>query len=276
MVEQGYELVLTHGNGPQVGNILIQNELASQVIPQMPLDICVAQSQGQIGYMFQQVFSNELKRRGINRAICSLITQVLVDKKDPAFANPTKFVGPYYSLTDAKRLKEEMGRVMREAENGMYRRVVPSPEPKMIIESTIIKDLVFSGEEGYIIIAAGGGGVPVVETEHGYVGVEGVIDKDLASAVLATNIKEKFFIMLTRVDKVSLNYGTPKQEDIDFMTVNEARKYMGEGHFPPGSMGPKIRASLYFMEQGGKKVLITSSQKLSSALEGEDGTYIYP
>ncbi len=276
MIGDGYELVLTHGNGPQVGNILIQNELASQAVPSMPLDICVAQSQGMIGYMFQQVLSNELKKRGIKRQICSIITQVLVDQDDPAFDNPTKFIGPYYSKSKGDDFKNEMGWVIKETDNGMYRRVVPSPEPKKIIESPIIQELVFSGEEGYIIIAAGGGGVPVIEKEGIYVGVDGVIDKDLASAVLANNIKEKFFIMLTRVDQVSLNFGQPNQENIDSMTVRETLNYLEEGHFPPGSMGPKIKASLHFLDRGGKKVLITSSEKLSSALEGEDGTYIYP
>ncbi len=274
MVEEGFELVLTHGNGPQVGNILMQNELSSQIVPQMPLDICVAQSQGQIGYIFQQVLSNELIKRGIDRSICSLVTQVLVNKDDPAFKKPTKYIGPYYLPSEAKRLKEEKGWKIKEAEKGKFRRVVPSPKPKRILESPVIRDLVFSGEKGHIIIAAGGGGVPVVEKEGSYVGVEGVIDKDLASAVLADNIQEEFFIMLTRVDQVCLNFGEPDEKSLDFMTVEEAKQYLEEGHFPPGSMGPKIKASIYFLENGGKKVLITSSEKLSSALRGGQGTYI--
>lgn len=275
MIKEGYELVLTHGNGPQVGNMLMQNELASQVVPPMPLDICVAQSQGQIGYIFQQVLSNKLKMEGINRSICSLITQVLVDKDDPAFKDPTKYIGPYYLPSEANRLKEEKGWDIKEAENGKFRRVVPSPEPKSILESKIIRELVFSGEEGHIIIAAGGGGVPVVEEEEGYVGVEGVIDKDLASAVLAVDIEEEFFVMLTRVDKVCLNFGSSDERELDSMTVDQAKQYLEEGQFPPGSMGPKIKASIHFLENGGKRVLITSSEKLSAALDGKDGTYIY-
>lgn len=276
MIEQGYELVLTHGNGPQVGNILIQNELGSNEVPSMPLDVCVAKSQGQIGYIFQQVLSNELKKRGIEKNVCSLVTQVLVDEDDPAFEDPTKYVGPYYPASELKRLEDEKGWVMKEAESGLYRRVVPSPRPIKILEYPMIKKLVFSEDEGHIIIAAGGGGVPVVEKEDEYVGVEGVIDKDLASAVLANDIRETFFIMLTRVDCVCLNFGKPDQKYINSMTVDEARTYLEEGHFPPGSMGPKIESSIRFIEGGGHKVLITSSEKLADALEGKDGTYIYP
>ncbi|MFO8109241.1 MAG: carbamate kinase [Thermoplasmata archaeon] len=274
MIEEGYELVLTHGNGPQVGNILMQNELGSQIVPPMPLDVCVSQSQGQIGYIFQQALLNELTKRGLRREICSLITQVLVDKNDPAFSNPTKFVGPYYLPSEAERLKKEKGWDIKEAEEGKFRRVVPSPKPKRIIESHIIKELVFSGDDDHIIIAAGGGGIPVVEENGFYKGIDGVIDKDLASAVLAVNIKEKLFIMLTRVDKVCINFSEPDERPIDSMTVEEAKQYLKEGHFPPGSMGPKIKASIYFLENGGERVLITSSERLASALEGKDGTYI--
>ncbi len=274
MIESGYELVLTHGNGPQVGNILMQNELSSQVVPPMPLDVCVAQSQGQIGYIFQQVLTSELIERGIERQVCSLVTQVLVDEDDPAFGEPTKFIGPYYPPSEAERLREQKGWKMKEAENGNYRRVVASPKPKRIIESSIIRDLVFSGDEGHVVIAAGGGGVPVIEKNGGFKGIDGVIDKDLASAVLAADIKEEFFIMITREDKVYLNYGESDQKPLDSISKEEAKRYLEDGHFPPGSMGPKIKASINFLERGGKKVLITSSDELSSALEGNGGTYI--
>lgn len=273
MIQEGYELVLTHGNGPQVGNILLQNEYATKIVPSMPLDICVSQSQGQIGYIFQQTLSNELRGRGVERSICSLVTQVLVDRDDKAFEDPTKFVGPYYPRSEGPKLKER-GWHIKEAEGGKYRRVVPSPTPRKIIESSVIRDLVFSGNEKNIVIAAGGGGVPVVERNGKYQGVEGVIDKDLASAVLAADINETFLIMLTRVNKVCINFNKKSERSIDAMGVEEAKRYLEEGHFPPGSMGPKIRASIYFLERSGEKVLITSPERLSAALEGKDGTFI--
>lgn len=274
MISEGYDIVFTHGNGPQVGNILIQNEHASDLVPPMPLDICGAESQGQIGYMFQQTLKNELSKKGINRSIISLVTQVLVDEDDPAFNDPNKFVGPYYNEEEMEKLEKEKGWTMKKTTNEKYRRVVPSPEPKEIIESDVIYDIVFSGEEGYIAIAAGGGGVPVIESNGELEGVEGVIDKDLASAVLASNIGEKFFIMLTRVDKVYLNFGEENEQALSEITLEEAKRYLKEGHFPPGSMGPKIKASIHFLEKGGEKVLITSPEKLYQALDKEDGTYI--
>jgi len=276
MIEEGYDLVLTHGNGPQVGNILLQNEIASDVVPVMPLDVCGAQSQGQIGYMFQQTLKNKLKERGIDRDITSLVTQVEVNEDDPAFEKPTKFVGPTYTEEEAEKLRKEKDWIIKETSSGSYRRVVPSPEPKRIVESEIIKDLVFSGEDSYIVISAGGGGVPVISKKRRLKGVEGVIDKDRASAVLADDINEDFFIMLTNVEKVYLNFGEEDEEEIDSMTVSEAKEYLEDGQFPPGSMGPKIEASIYFLEDGGEKVLITDPVNLSEALEGETGTYIYP
>ncbi|MFW6037987.1 MAG: carbamate kinase [Candidatus Saliniplasma sp.] len=274
MISDGYDIVFTHGNGPQVGNILIQNEHTSDLVPPMPLDICGAESQGQIGYMFQQTLKNELNKKGINRSIISLVTQVLVDEDDPAFNDPSKFVGPYYNEEEMEKLEKEKGWTMKKTPNEKYRRVVPSPEPKEIIESDVIYDIVFSGEEGYIAIAAGGGGVPVIESNGELEGVEGVIDKDLASAVLASNIDEKFFIMLTRVDRVYLNFGEENEQALSEITLEEAKRYLKEGHFPPGSMGPKIKASIHFLEKGGEKVLITSPEKLYQALDKEDGTYI--
>ncbi len=275
MILDDYELVLTHGNGPHVGNILLQNDIAAGQVPRLPLDVCVAQTQGQIGYLFQHTLKNELIRRGINRDICCIVTQVVVDGHDPAFKDPTKFVGPYYEKEEAERLEKKKGWSMGETSDNRYRRIVPSPEPKRIVESHSIKELVFSGEKGNIVIAAGGGGVPVVESEDGLKGIEGVIDKDLASAVLATEIEEEFFIMLTRPDRVYLNFNKEDQTPVFEMTVAEARKYLEEGQFPPGSMGPKIKASIRFLENGGKKVLITSPECLGDALKGEEGTYIY-
>ena len=274
MIVNGYDIVFTHGNGPQVGNILLQNEIASHSIPAMPLDICGAQSQGQIGYMFQQTLKNELENKGIDRSITSIVTQVIVDENDNAFDEPSKFVGPYYTNEEANRIREEKGWTIKKTSDDKYRRVVPSPQPKKIVESEIIHDLVFSGEEGYIVIAAGGGGVPVIKKDGKLKGVEGVIDKDLASAVLAESIDEKFFIMLTRVNQVYINFGEEDEESLDKITLKEAEKYLEEGHFPPGSMGPKIKASIHFLKHGGEKVLITSPEKLSKALKEEAGTYI--
>ncbi len=275
LIEGGYDLVFTHGNGPQVGNILLQNEIASSTVPAMPLDVCGAQSQGQIGYMFQQTLENELKKRDVNRIVSSVITQVVVDKDDPAFENPNKYVGPYYEEKEAERLRKERNWDIKETSDGRYRRVVPSPKPQKIVESEVINTLIFSGEKGHIVIAAGGGGVPVVEKEGQLHGVEGVIDKDLASAVLADSIDEMFFIMLTRVDGVYLNYDQEDEKFIESMTVSEAKRYLEEGQFPPGSMGPKIEASIHFLENGGEKVLITSPEHLDDAIEGKEGTYIY-
>lgn len=274
MISRGYDPVFTHGNGPQVGNILLQNEISSHSVPAMPLDVCGAQSQGQIGYMFQQTLKNELKKKGIDRNISSIITQVIVDKDDPAFDDPHKYVGPYYTEEEAKRIRNEKGWEIKKTSDGKYRRVVPSPSPNNIVEADIIKDLIFSGEEGYIVIAAGGGGVPVIEEEGSIKGVEGVIDKDLASAVLASSINEDFLILLTRVKQVYLNYGEKDQKPLKSMTLNGAKKYLDKGQFPPGSMGPKITASIRFLEEGGEKVLITSPEKLIEALKGRTGTYI--
>ncbi len=276
MIKQGYDLVLTHGNGPQVGDILLQNEIAADSVPAMPLDICGAQSQGQIGYMFQQTLKNKLKEIGIERDISSIVTQVEVDENDPAFERPSKFIGPTYSEEEAERIKREKDWTIKKTARGKYRRVVPSPKPQKIVESKIIEDLVFSGEESYIVISAGGGGVPVLKENDNLVGVEGVIDKDRASAVLANDIEEDFFIMLTNVEHVYLNFNKEDQEALESMGVEEAKKYLDEGQFPPGSMGPKIEASIEFLENGGKKALITNPENLLKALEQETGTYIYP
>ena len=276
MIKQGYDLVLTHGNGPQVGDILLQNEIAADSVPAMPLDICGAQSQGQIGYMFQQTLKNKLKEIGIERDISSIVTQVEVDENDPAFEQPSKFIGPTYSEEEAERIKREKDWTIKKTARGKYRRVVPSPKPQKIVESKIIEDLVFSGEESYIVISAGGGGVPVLKENDNLVGVEGVIDKDRASAVLANDIEEDFFIMLTNVEHVYLNFNKEDQEALESMGVEEAKKYLDEGQFPPGSMGPKIEASIEFLENGGKKALITNPENLLKALEQETGTYIYP
>jgi len=275
MIEQGYDLVLTHGNGPQVGNILLQNEIAADSVPAMPLDICGAQSQGQIGYMFQQTLKNKLKEIGIERNISSIVTQVEVDEDDPAFDEPSKFVGPTYSEDEAEEIKKDKDWSLKRTARGKYRRVVPSPKPLSIVESEVIEDLVFSGEESHIVISAGGGGVPVLKEEDRLIGVEGVIDKDRASAVLANDIDEDFLIMLTNVEHVYLNFNEEDQKVIESMNIEEAKRYLDEGHFPAGSMGPKIEASIDFLEKGGEKALITNPENLLDALDQSSGTYIY-
>ena len=277
MLQKGYDVVITHGNGPQVGNILLRNEIAEGISPAMPMDVCVAESQGQIGYMIQQSLVNKLAELSVKARVTSLITQVVVNAQDEAFENPTKPIGPYYPEGEAERLAKEKGWTMMEdkAREG-YRRVVPSPEPLEIVESKTIKRLAQGDEGREIVIAAGGGGVPVVRTEIGLKGVEAVVDKDLASQVLATSIKANLLIMLTDVEKVAINFGKPEQEDLSEISVTQAKKYLREGHFPPGSMGPKIVSAIRFLEKGGEEVIITTPENLEKALSGEKGTRIVP
>ncbi len=275
MIQEGYRVVITHGNGPQVGNILLRNEIAEGIAPVMPMDVCVAESQGQIGYMIQQTLLNELSRLGISARVVSLITQVLVDLEDDAFENPTKPIGPFYPESEAESLARKKGWTMMEdkAREG-YRRVVASPEPLKILECETVKQLLEHNEAKDIIIAAGGGGVPVVRTEQGYRGVEAVVDKDMASQVLANSLKADLLIMLTDVENVALNFGKPEQENLSQITVSLAKKYLKEGHFPPGSMGPKMVSAIRFLEGGGKKAIITTPENLEKALEGKCGTEI--
>ncbi|MFA5031887.1 MAG: carbamate kinase [bacterium] len=275
LIREGYDLVITHGNGPQVGNILLQNELAKSEIPPMALDVCNAESQGQIGYLLQQTLNNELQALKINKTVVSVITQVLVDKKDPAFKNPTKPIGQYYKEKEAKKLKHDKGWEMRfDSKRGGWRRVVASPVPQKILEHDAILRLIFSGTSGIVVIASGGGGIPVIKTKKGYEGVEAVIDKDLAASVLARNINEKLFIILTDVPNVSINFGKPNQKNLDKTTLKEVKQYLKEGHFAAGSMGPKIKAAIAFLENKGKKVIITSPENLLQAIKGKAGTEI--
>jgi carbamate kinase len=277
MVKNGYKVVITHGNGPQVGNILLKNEIAEGIAPVMPMDVCVAESQGQIGYMIQQSLLNELMKLGISSCVSSIITQVVVDFEDEAFENPTKPIGPYYPEGEAERLaKEKKWTMMEDKARQGYRRVVPSPEPLEIVESETIKRLVAQNEGNDIIIAAGGGGVPVFKTEDGYEGAEAVVDKDMASQVLASSINADILIMLTDVEQVAINFGSPKQENLSQLNVTEAKQNLIKGHFPPGSMGPKIVSAIRFLEKGGQKVIITTPEKLEDALEGRAGTSIIP
>ncbi len=273
IVQAGYRVVITHGNGPQVGFILLRSELAKDVLHQVPLDSCVADTQGAIGYQISQTLYNEFIRRNMVKPVATVVTQVVVDKDDPAFVNPTKPIGPFYNEEDAKFHAEAEGWVVREDAGRGWRRVVASPEPRRIVETDAISALL---EKDIVVVAVGGGGIPVVESEEGLQGVPAVIDKDKASRLLATNLQAELFIISTAVDKVALNFGKPNEKWIDSMTVAEAKAYMAEGHFAPGSMKPKIQAAIDFLEAGGKRVIITQPHLLEIALEGKTGTHIVP
>jgi carbamate kinase len=267
-----WRLVITHGNGPQVGNILLQNEAGKHLVPPMPMDVCGAESQGMIGYMIQQAMHNVLARRGRpDIPVVTVVTQVLVDKSDPAFQNPTKPIGPFYTKGESLRLKEEKGwHVVEDAGRG-WRRVVPSPDPKAIVEKEAIRILV---ENHAIVIASGGGGIPVIKENGSYRGVEAVIDKDLAGERLAEDVGAQVFLILTDVDRVRLNYRKPNEVALSRMTVSEAKKYLAEGHFAKGSMEPKVKACIRFVEAGGELAIIASLNQATAALEGRAGTQI--
>lgn len=266
-----YDIVITHGNGPQVGNILIQQEMAKEVIPPFPIDVNDAQTQGSLGYMIVQALRNRLAERGLNREVAALITQIVVDKNDEAFKKPSKPVGPFYTEEEARKLMMEKGWIMKEDAGRGWRRVVPSPKPLDIVEKEVVRMLL---KNGVIIVAAGGGGIPVVRENGVLKGVEAVIDKDRASALLAIEINADELIILTGVEKVALNYGKPNQTFVDKLTVEEALKYLKEGHFPAGSMGPKIEAAIDFVTATNRTCLITDMKKLKEALSGETGTRV--
>jgi carbamate kinase len=271
MVERGYHLLLTHGNGPQVGNYLIRIEASRHLVPPLPLGIVVADLEGGMGYMIAQPLWNKLHVRSIDRDVVTILTQVVVDKNDPSIHNPTKFVGPFYKKEEIPKL-EARGWIVKEDPGRGYRRVVPSPKPLDIVEKKIIRQLF---DQGIILIAAGGGGIPVYFEEDGRLeGVDAVIDKDLASAVIAREIGATELYILTAVDKVALNYRKPNQVDLDTLTVSEAKRYLAEGQFPAGSMGPKIQAAINFLEDGGELVIITSVENHVAAMHGKTGTRI--
>ncbi len=270
---ENYQVAMTHGNGPQVGAILLQNEQAKALVPPMPLDVCGAESQGMIGYMLEQSFNNVLKSKKIEKDIVTVLTRVEVSEKDPAFKNPTKPIGPFYTRFQAQELIREKGWIMVEDSGRGWRRVVPSPEPLKIVEKDAILSLL---EKGFIVISVGGGGIPVIRKDGILKGVEGVIDKDLGAATLARDINAKRLIILTAVDKVYLNYGKENQKGIDQAKLKEIEEYYKQGHFKPGSMGPKIQAAMKFLKEGGRDVLITSPEALKDAMDGKNGTWIYP
>ncbi|MCS6804004.1 MAG: carbamate kinase [Acidobacteriota bacterium] len=273
LVERGHQLVITHGNGPQVGNILLRVEAARGQAYDLPLDVCVAQSQGELGYLIQQSLQNALLRRGLKRPVVSVISQVIVSEDELRWQKPTKPIGPFYTEGQAQLLKKQGYSMVQDAGRG-YRRVVRSPAPLAIVEQDVIKMLF---EQGVIVIAVGGGGIPVTMNANGYLrGVAAVVDKDLASATLANAIGADKIMDLTSVEKVKLNYGKPNERDLDRLTTSEAKRYLADGQFPRGSMGPKIEASIQFLEHGGQRVIISTLEKLIEAFDGTTGTHVYP
>ncbi len=272
MITQWYQVVITHGNGPQVGNILIQNEVAKSKVPAMPLDVCGAESQGLIGYMIQRSLGAELVSLGKARTVTSLVTQVLVDQKDKAFQHPTKPVGPFYDREYAEQRMKTKGERWVEQKGKGWRRVVPSPEPIEIVEKEAIRNLI---DSGVVVIACGGGGIPVIETAQGqFEGVEGVIDKDLAAQCLARDIEADILLILTDVESVMVRFGQPDASSLREVSVADLRAYQKDGHFPDGSMGPKVEAALRFVEGGGEMSVITSLLRAHEALKGQVGTRV--
>ena len=270
LIRKGYEIVIVHGNGPQVGRILLASETAKDVVPAMPFDACGAMSQGYIGYHIQQALKQKLKENNMDLPVATIVTQVAVDKGDTAFQNPSKPIGPFYSEEEAKKLAEEKGYTVKEDAGRGWRRVVPSPKPVDILEKDTIDSLLGRS----IVITCGGGGIPVVKKADGtYEGVAAVIDKDFASAKLAELIGADMLVILTAVDRVAINWGKPDQKALAEMTVDEAEKYCGEGHFAPGSMLPKVQAAMSFAKAGGTAI-IASLENAAAALRGESGTRI--
>ena len=272
VVKKGYELIIVHGNGPQVGNLLIQMEESINKVPPFSLDVCDAMTEGSMGFMLEKAIINELRKNSLDKEVATLITQVVVDRDDPAFENPTKPIGPFYTKYRAQMLIRQKKWTMVEDAGRGYRKVVPSPKPIDVVPKSILHDLVHSGK---IIIAAGGGGIPVIINGRGFFqGVEAVIDKDFASSLIAREVKADLFIILTNVPRVCLNFDTPDETPIPKMTIEEAKKYYAEGQFPSGSMGPKIQASIEYIENGGQEVLITSANHLKATLINRSGTKI--
>ena len=272
LIEQGYRIVLTHGNGPQVGATLLRHDAAKNIVPPFPLDACGAETQGFIGYMIQQALRNELKSRSIDKYVVTVVTRVTVDKHDPAFEHPSKPVGPFYTRQEADDLAKRIpGVTIKEDAGRGYRRVVPSPDPKVIAERFAIRTLV---DAGFVVVSTGGGGIPIVEEGTKARGVEAVIDKDLAGQRLATLIGANLFVILTDVDGAYVNYGTPEQELLKEVSTGKLLNYLNEGQFKEGSMAPKVTAAIRFVESGGEQAIIAALDKLTEALGGKSGTHV--
>ncbi len=272
IVRHGYKLIVVHGNGPQVGNILVQGEEASTKIPPQTLDVAVAQTEGSIGFMLQQAIRHRLESIGLGGEVTTILTEVEVDPNDVGFKRPTKPVGPFFTRYRAETLERDLGWTMREDSGRGWRKVVASPRPLQILNLNTISHMIDTAK---VLIAAGGGGIPVVRGRDGqWRGVEAVIDKDFASALLAAKLEADLYVVLTGVAKVAIDFGKPSQVSLDLMTVAEAQKHLADGQFPPGSMGPKIEAAVEFVRASGKEVLITDVEHLREALEGRDGTRV--
>jgi len=272
VVRRGFDLIIVHGNGPQVGNLLIQMEESINKVPPFSLDICDAMTEGSMGYLLEKAIINELRIKSVDKEVATLITQVIVDKEDPAFDSPSKPIGPFYSEYRAKMLIREKKWKMKEDAGRGFRKVVPSPKPIDVVPKHVMHDLVSSGK---IVIAAGGGGIPVIINGRGlFQGVEAVIDKDYTASLIARETQAELFIILTNVPQVYLNFGTPREKPIFTLTVDEAKKHLDMEQFPPGSMGPKIEAAIEYIEGGGKEVLITSANHLKAAMINRSGTRI--
>lgn len=272
LVERGYNLVITHGNGPQVGHQLIKNELAAGEAPAWPMDVLVAETEGSLGYILQQALLNQLRSKRIKRYVVTVVSQVLVDPGDPAFRKPTKPIGPFLTKEVALKKRDELGWIVQEDKVRGWRRVVPSPDPKKVVQRLMIRD---ATREGHIVIACGGGGIPIRKDSKGdYEGVEAVLDKDLTASLLGTEIGAEFLIILSDIPNVFLNYGTERQRPLNAVTLEEIERYIDEGHFPAGSMGPKVEAIRRFLRAGGKRGLITSPAGLPDAMEGRAGTHL--
>ncbi|MDL2259430.1 carbamate kinase [Deltaproteobacteria bacterium OttesenSCG-928-K17] len=272
IIEAGYQVVVTHGNGPQVGFILARSDLAAHEIHRISLVIAVADTQGAIGYEIQQNLDNEMGRRGHKSRTVSLVTQVLVDKDDPGFKEPTKFIGGFYEESQLEEIKRNHPTwVLKPDSNRGWRRVVASPQPKAIVELEAVESMI---KAGFNVVTVGGGGIPVVEKDGGLEGVSAVIDKDLATCLLAEKLKADLLIISTGVPQVSINFGKPNEEKLGTVTADKMAQYLAEGHFPPGSMGPKIEAALGFLKNGGSEVIITDPQNLGAAVKDNKGTHI--
>lgn len=271
LVADGFRLVLTHGNGPQVGDELLRMDLARETVPPLSLDLCGAETQGSLGYAIQQVFGNLCRARGLDVPVATVVTRVVVDPGDPAFSRPTKPIGPFYTAAKAGQLERERGWTLVEDAGRGFRRVVPSPRPLRVLEAEMVRRL---SEAGAVPIACGGGGVPVVDSPAGYRGVEAVIEKDLATEALATALRAERLLILTAVERVAVNFGRPTERVLDRLTVAEARRLLAAGEFPPGSMGPKVEGSVRFVEGGGREAIITSLDRVRAAIDGEAGTHI--
>ncbi len=271
LVERDHQLVITHGNGPQVGSLLRQQELARDEVPVMPLDVLVAMTEGSLGYILQQSLLNQLRKHRFRRWVVTMVTQVLVDEKDPAFEAPNKPIGPFLSEEEAKRRQEDLDWVVGEDSGRGWRRYVPSPAPRKVIQSRMVRE---AAGQGHIVVAGGGGGVPVKrESDGSFGGVEAVVDKDLTSSVLATDVGASLLVILTSVPNVYLNFGKPDQRALGAVTLDEIERFRKEGHFPRGSMGPKIDAVIHFLREGGRRALITDPGSLPLAIEGRAGTH---